>query len=72
MKPFGPHIKTTYHPDGTVKVEPVGYPGGQCHRVTAPYQAAYGQPVQTTPTDEARLPEPAKVYGEEQNQQEIA
>ncbi len=42
---------------GKVEVKPVGYPGGECHRVTAALTKGMGKLVSDVPTDEAALPE---------------
>ena len=35
-------IFTTYNKDGTVKIEPKGFPGQMCHRATDPYEKKLG------------------------------
>lgn len=52
-------IVTTYNKDGTVKIEPKGFPGQLCHKATAPYEKKLGI-VSTQPTDEVYQEEPLK------------
>lgn len=54
--PPGPHIKTTYRPDGTMIKEPTGYGGGLCDAATRPYEEAHGGTCAKTPTPEALQP----------------
>lgn len=46
-----------FNKDGTAESRPIGYPGGECRRVTAALGAGMGKAVSDTPTDEALLPE---------------
>lgn len=42
---------------GKVEVKPTGYPGGECHKVTAALTKGMGKVTKDVPTDEAQLPE---------------
>lgn len=48
-----PRIKTTYHKDGSMTQEPIGFGGGLCEAATEPYTARQGQPVKKRATAEA-------------------
>jgi Protein of unknown function (DUF2997) len=46
---------------GKVVVKPIGYPGGECQRVTQALTKGMGEIVSDTPTEEASLPERCQV-----------
>lgn len=52
--------------DGKVESKPIGYPGGECRKVTAALTEGMGKVLSDVPTDEALLPERQQTQAEQQ------
>jgi len=53
MPTSGPRIEITVDPKGITRTEAIGIQGGACQLATAPYEALYGDVLDTVATSEA-------------------
>lgn len=67
--PSGPHIKTVYKPDGSMKQEPTGYGGKLCETAAAPYMARHGGSWESVETGEAKEPSYVELEQEQRNEE---